>query len=446
MFLRMLIRAAVLRRGRAASALFAMVVAAAVATAMMNLYVDVQAKLRTEFRNYGANVVVVAKESQPLPADALTKIESALGPKTLAVPFSYVVARTQAGQSVVVVGTDFFRARQLNHWWNVSHWLTVPLAPGKISEATPTAPAETKAPKGRKNTAHDASGGLAKQTNQAPEGRSRLALRFSAGYSAEKDPSPGGTTDLSPDAMPASNPRSLPVEALIGMRAATVVTPDRKPFELTFQGRALQLAPVGLLQTGAGEDSRIYLDQSEFHSWTGVAPSTIEIAINGSTAEIEKQIGQLTQSLPTADVRPVRQIMEGEANVLNKTRATLYAAATLIILTSALCVLATLIGWVFDRRRDFAIMKALGASERLVTGFFAAEAAALGAIGAVLGFAIGIGIAAWIGRANFHAPVVPRFGVFPYVLAGSILVALISAVLPIGLLRRVQPALILRGE
>jgi putative ABC transport system permease protein len=155
---------------------------------------------------------------------------------------------------------------------------------------------------------------------------------------------------------------------------------------------------------------------------------------------------RLGQALPTADVRPVRQIMEGEANVLNKTRATLYAAATLIVLTAALCVLATLIGWVFDRRRDFAIMKALGASERLVNGFFAAEAAALGVIGAVLGFVIGIGVAAWIGRVNFHAPVVPRFSVFPYVLAGSVAVALISAVLPIGLLRRVQPATILRGE
>src|SRR6266536_1329968 len=125
MFARMLIRAAVLRRGRAASALLAMVVAAAVATAMMNLYVDVQAKLRTEFRNYGANVVVVAKESQALPADALDKIESALGAKTLAVPFSYAVARTKNGQSVVVVGTDFARARQLNHWWNVTRWPTV---------------------------------------------------------------------------------------------------------------------------------------------------------------------------------------------------------------------------------------------------------------------------------------------------------------------------------
>jgi putative ABC transport system permease protein len=362
MFLRMLIRAAVLRRGRAAAALFAMVVAAAVATAMMNLYVDVQAKLRTEFRNYGANVVVVVKEGQSLPADAVATIESTLGSDSLAVPFSYAVARTQNGKSVVVAGTDFARARRLDRWWNVTHW-------------------------------------------------------------------PNASTD-----------------ALIGMRAATVVTPDRKPFDLTFQGRAIHVNAVGLLQTGAGEDNRVYLDQSQFQNWTGIAPTTIEIAVPGSTAEIERGIAQLAVTLPNADIRPIRQIVEGEANVLNKTRATLYAAAALIILTAALCVLATLTGWVLDRRRDFAIMKALGASERMVNGFFAAEAAALGAIGAVLGFAIGIGVAAWIGRANFHAPVMPRFSVFPYVLAGSVLVALISAIVPIGLLRRVQPALILRGE
>jgi putative ABC transport system permease protein len=366
MFARMLLRAAVLRRRRAASALLAMVVAAAVATAMMNLYVDVQAKLRTEFRNYGANIVIVAKDGQALPADALAKVESVLGAKTLAVPFAYAVARTQNGQSVVVVGTDFARARQLNRWWKVSHW---------------------------------------------------------------------------PDAQN---------EVLVGMRAATVVSPkgspNRRPFELTFQGKTIELAPAGMLQTGAGEDSRIYLDQSEFQNWTGVAPSTIEVAANGTAAEIEASIRQLAQLLPSADVRPVRQIMEAEANVLNKTRATVYASATLVVLTSALCVLATLMGWVLDRRRDFAMMKALGASERLINGFFATEAAALGTVGAILGFLVGIGVAAWIGRVNFHAPVVPRFSVFPYVLAGSIAVALISAVLPIVLLRRVQPAIILRGE
>jgi putative ABC transport system permease protein len=362
MFWRMLLRAAVLRRRRAAAALLAMVVAAAVATAMMNLYVDVQAKLRTEFRNYGANVIIVAKDGQPLPADVIAKIESTPGAKILAVPFSYAVARTQDGRSVVVAGTDFTRARQLNRWWKVSRW-----------------PVE-------------------------------------------------------------------PNEALIGMRAASAVTPNRQPFELTFEGKAIHLTPVGMLQTGAGEDSRIYLDQSEVENWTGVAPSTIEVAVSGTTADVEKSIRRFEQILPGADIRPVRQIMEAEANVLNKTRATLYASATLVILTAALCVLATLMGWVFDRRRDFAIMKALGASQRLVNGFFAAEAAALGVVGAIFGFLIGVGVAMWIGRVNFHAPVVPRLSVFPYVLAGSVGVALISAILPIGLLRRLQPAIILKGE
>jgi putative ABC transport system permease protein len=103
-------------------------------------------------------------------------------------------------------------------------------------------------------------------------------------------------------------------------------------------------------------------------------------------------------------------------------------------------------GWVFDRRRDFAIMKALGASGRLLNGFFAAEAAVLGAAGALLGFLVGIGLAAWIGRANFHAAVAPRFTVLPAVLAGSIIVTLLSAIVPISMLRRVQPAVILRGE
>ncbi|MGA1989175.1 MAG: hypothetical protein ABSG72_23085, partial [Candidatus Sulfotelmatobacter sp.] len=78
MFLRMLVRAAVLRRGRAVSALFAMVVAAAVATAMLNLYVDVQAKLRREFRNYGANIILVGRDGASLPSDALARVDSVL--------------------------------------------------------------------------------------------------------------------------------------------------------------------------------------------------------------------------------------------------------------------------------------------------------------------------------------------------------------------------------
>ena len=123
MFLRMLVRAAVLRRGRAASALLAMIVAAAVATAMLDLYVDVQAKLRREFRKYGANVVVVARDGQSLPADTLTTIGSLVGSGGIAVPLAYAVARTADGHSVVVAGTDLEQIRKLDStWWSVSAW------------------------------------------------------------------------------------------------------------------------------------------------------------------------------------------------------------------------------------------------------------------------------------------------------------------------------------
>jgi putative ABC transport system permease protein len=347
MFLRMLVRAAVLRRGRALSALFAMVVAAAVATAVLNLYVDVQAKLRHEFRNYGANIIVVGRDGASLPADALARVDSVLAGRGIAAPFSLIVARTADGQPIVVAGADFERVRQLDRWWSVSSW------------------------------------------------------------------------------------PSAPQQALIGIRALPTISPKNQPFDLIFQGRTLHVTPRGTVQTGAAEDSRIYISLADFISWS---------------EEVTVIMSQLSQAIPSSEIRPVRQIMEGEARVLGKTRSTLLAASALIIFTASLCVLATLMGWVFDRRRDFAIMKALGASGRLLNGFFAAEAAILGVTGALIGFALGIGIAAWIGRVNFHAPVTPRFSVLPLVVAGSMAVTLLSAILPISLLRRVQPAVILRGE
>jgi putative ABC transport system permease protein len=399
MFVRMLVRAAILRRGRAASALFAMVVAAAVATAMLNLYVDVQAKLRREFRNYGANIILVGKNSVSLSADTLACVDSILKGRGVAAPFGMIVARTADGQPIVVAGTEFERIKKLDKWWSVSQW--------------PDVPAVTE------------SGSPDESQNPHPFDKLRAG-------SVTQTATRTGHPALS--------------QALVGVRALPVVASKGQDFELTFQGKGLHVHPAGTVRTGAAEDSRIYLSLADFEAWTGVQPSTIEVAANGPPEEVGGMLNELQVAIPAADVRPVRQIMEGEARVLGKTRATLLASSALIILTAALCVLSTLMGWVFDRRRDFAIMKALGASTRLLNGFFAAEAAALGAMGAVIGFVVGIGIAAWIGRANFHAAVVPRWSVLPVVLAGSMAVTLLSAILPISLLRRVQPAVILRGE
>ena len=362
MYFRMLYRAAKLRKGQAASALTAIIVASAAATAMLNLYVDVQAKMRREFRNFGANLVAQAKSPQGFTPAELQTIHLSVGDHGLAVPFSYVVARSQKDQAVVAVGTDLALARKLNPWWSVSAW---------------------------------------------PD---------SAG------------------------------QALVGVRAQRVLGPSDVPFSLSFEGRSLQLRTAGTLRTGAGEDSRVYLSLSEFQAWTGLGATTVEIAASGTPDEVGALLQGLQRGVPSADVRAVRQVTEGEANILGKTRATLLSSAAFIVCTAALCVLATLMGWVFDRRRDFAIMKALGASDRLIAMFVGGEAAALSCVGAVTGFAAGIGIAAIIGRVNFNAPISPQFSVFPAVLVGSLLVTLVATLLPLRLLRRIEPAMILRGE
>ena len=368
MFLRMIVRAAVLRRGRAISALIAIAVAAAVSTTVLMLQFDAQAKLQREFRNYGANIVVSGKDGASLPPGAQARIDSLLNGRGVSAPFAFVIAHTDSGHAIVVAGTDFARVRELNKFWDVTSW-----PPSALCSAQP-----------------------------------------------------------------------CPIPALVGRRAAAAFANGTS--NLTFQSRSIQLAIAGTVQTGGPEDSRVYIPLAGFSAWTHLAPSVIEIAASGSTADISASLQSLAQAFPDADVHPVRRILEGQTRVLNHTRSTLLASAALVAITAALCVLSTLMGWLFDRRRDFAIMKAIGASDRLLNGFIMAESAALGIVGALPGFFIGLAAAAWISTANFHSALTPRMSVLPLVIAGSVVVTLLAALLPVSRLHRLQPAAILRGE
>src|SRR5258708_35457983 len=100
----MLVRAAAVKKGQAASALTAIVIAAAAATAMVNLFVDVQAKLRKEFRNFGANIVVEAKSGGSFSAEDLAKIDYAVPGHRLSDPFDCRGARGQTDPPIVAAG------------------------------------------------------------------------------------------------------------------------------------------------------------------------------------------------------------------------------------------------------------------------------------------------------------------------------------------------------
>lgn len=362
LFFKMLERSLVLRGGHTRTALLALTIAACTATAMLTVYLDLDAKLHKEFRTYGANVVVTAKDGQSLTGDALARARSLLPAQALAVPFGYAVAHTEDGRSIVVAGTDIDRVKQLNRWWSVSKW-----------------------------------------------------------------PSGAG-------------------EALVGQRVLQTLAPKQSSYTLIFGDRAAQFSFTGTLKTGSDEEDRIYLSLADFERWTGQRASTLEVSVPGSRDQINAVIDQLRSVLPMAEVRPVRQIVDAEAGVISKTKLLILAALLLIGITVTLCVLATLTASVLERRRDFAMMKALGSSQRLINLLFASEAAFLAVFGALAGYVLGLAIAAWIEHANFHATVLPRLFVFPAVLFGTVLIALLASLFPLTKLKHLEPAVILKGE
>ena len=124
----------------------------------------------------------------------------------------------------------------------------------------------------------------------------------------------------------------------------------------------------------------------------------------------------------------------------------MYAAVLLIALTVAVSVLATLSASVLERRRDFALMKALGGRQLHLTGLFLLEAVALALAGVIVGFALGSAAALLISEANFHTATLPHLSVLPLVLLLNLLIAALAALLPTRVLRNLQPASLLRGD
>ena len=233
--------------------------------------------------------------------------------------------------------------------------------------------------------------------------------------------------------------------ALFGQRAANAIG-NKATVPLTFASKPITVEKTSRLTTGGDEDSRIYMPLAAFTTWTGISSSVIELQIPGGAKRIEATLTQLQSALPNLQVQPVRQLVEGESRIVDRTHALMFGAVLLIALTVAVSVLATLSASVLERRRDFALMKALGGSQGTLMGMFLLEALVLALSGVAAGFIVGSGAAWVISEANFHTATMPHLSVVPLVLLVNLAIAILASLLPLRVLRGLQPAALLKGE
>lgn len=220
-----------------------------------------------------------------------------------------------------------------------------------------------------------------------------------------------------------------------------------KQVTLRYQGRSVALMVAGVIDAGGSEDNQIFVNLPVAQKLAGL-PGKIEavqLSVPGSAEQIRHYASRLASALPLLEVHPVRQIAKAEGELLGRIRFLIVSTGILILVLTALCVLATMAALAMERRRDVGLMKAIGGSMKKVLRLFMTEVTILGVAGGILGYAFGMVLSVWMGQRVFGAEISPRWEVLPVTVALMLLVSFAGA-LPLRLLGNVRPAVILRGE
>lgn len=386
MFRRLLWRLLHGSRGRLVIALVALISGAAVIAALVNLDLDASRKLTQEFRRLGANLVVTPSRGFARPALPGAEIAASASPVLLDEP---AVMRAIHG----VHAPEFTAAAPFLYVITHAGQGDVALAGTWLDQMAQIAPA-WKITGSRISSRED--------TRHCLVGRN-VARQFHL--------SPGSALPLS------------------------------------YMQRHVSLIVAGVVEAGGAEDDQVFVNlgvAQRLASLPGRA-MLVEITATGNAAAISAYGARLAQALPQCEVRPIRQMAEAEGSLLGHIQSLILWMIVLILALTALCVLATMSALAMERRADVGLMKALGGSISQIVSLFLAEVGVLGAAGGAIGAAAGIALSRWIGWRVFHAPISARWEVFPLTIALMIAISL-AAALPLRMLGKVKPAVILRGE
>jgi putative ABC transport system permease protein len=382
MFWRIIRRLLAANRGRLFVILLALGAGAAITAALLNLQVDAKRRLTTEFRAFGPNVVLVAKNSSSTASGTLP--QSAVR----SVPVHLSSGEVRASSALYLIAE-----------------VSVPSS-GRATSAV--------------------IGGL------NPFGYVTTSLR---------SPNP-------PEGNHSTENHSTENVCVLGVRVARQLNAQQDAeLALTADSRRESCHVASFKATGGPEDDRVEITLPAAQRLADLPGriTSIELRVPGTPQAIQSYVADLQRQIPDADVRPIRQFTEGEAKIYNRISGILSATVALVLVLTALCVMAAMTNVAMERRNDVGLMKALGGATRLVLRLFIAEAAVLGLTGGILGGAAGILLSIWLGKQVFGVPAQPRLIVYPVAVALTIIVAIAGAY-PLRRLANIRPASVFRGE
>jgi putative ABC transport system permease protein len=153
---------------------------------------------------------------------------------------------------------------------------------------------------------------------------------------------------------------------------------------------------------------------------------------------------QIQQAIPAAEAKPVYAVSETEGKILDRVGLVMALLAAAALTTAGLAVASMMLATVFERRVEIGLFKSLGATNERVAAIFLLEAAAIGLLGGVVGYAGGCLLARRLALEVFGTPANIHWVILPAAVALALLVTLAGSAMPVGRGIKISPALVLR--
>ena len=405
---------------------------ASLATAMLNIMLDVGDKVNQELKAYGANITVVPKENSVLnelysldekeetaaahlKEDDLGKIKTIFWGFNILdfTPFVNTYVKLPSGESVKLTGTWFNHHLALNtgeeldagihslrSWWDVKNgqWID-------------------------------------EQSDSANENSAMIGVAL-----AEKL---GVTTGDKLEVKTSKGSKTLNITGVYdagGDEDGQIFTTLKTAQELSGTKGLIDSIEVSALTTPDNELAR----KAATKGPASLSPADYETWY--CTAYVSSICYQIQEAIPDSVASPARQVAESEGTILDKTQLLMILITILSLFGSALGISNLVTASVMERSNEIGLLKAIGARDYRISGIVLTEIIITAVVGGVAGYFMGYGFAQIIGHTVFNSAIEMKPMVIPVVAVLIIIVTLLGSIPAIRMLLRLRPAEVLHGR
>lgn len=241
---------------------------------------------------------------------------------------------------------------------------------------------------------------------------------------------------------------------------------------LRFQDESWRFQLSGIVSSGGAEDGQLFAllpAVQQFTNHSGqfkqllvsalISPSNQlykkhQLSPNTLTPQEEERfyctpfMSNVTADITTvftgSEARVVRQISQTEEKVARKVNWLMLLVTLAALVAASLTMTSTTTAMILERKKELALMKAIGSHNAFIVFYLFSEILLLGLLGSVAGYALGSGISVGLSRWFFDSPLEIKWVVFPVVAFVGIVIILCGSLWPLRLATALQPAVALK--